>query len=393
MPKPVQNEPRSTDLLEWAVGEFRRYMHAPDPGFLFVTLGSVVANCFEGDPVWLMLVGPSGCGKSTTLLTVAQARPAWFRVVSEASRAAFLSGTSRRDRASDATGGLLCEIAQNDVHFLVFKEYGSILDQKKEEYTQISAMQREIWDGQIYRPVGSDGGRVLNWRGKVGELAACTNRIDEILEDEVTRGVRWLLWRYPPSTGWHEGMMASCARDTDERNDCLNSAVVAVLEAANLHWGMPMRALTDREVVRINRLAAISSKLQGAIHRDRFRRDIIASPNAAYPTRLAPALTRIYLGMERLGVVESFRWQQIRKIAFDSAPALRVHVLSEFIQRAGNGRARDWLEMSESVRCGHAAMLRQMEDLALLGVFERQRVSGGWRYHVAHSTLEELSDY
>jgi hypothetical protein len=363
-----------------------------DPGFLYVTLGVVVGNFLQGHPIWLMLVGPSGCGKTQMLNAAAESVPPWFRTLSDASRASFLSGASKRDRVADATGGLLMELAANDIRFIVFKEYGSILDQRKEDYVSISAMQREIWDGSISRPVGSDGGKVLEWSGKVGELAGCTNRIDDVLADETNKGVRWLLWRYPRSTGWQEALKAGEQTDPEEMRVCLSSAVATVLVEANLEWNMESRRLSNRESTRINRIASFSAKLQGSMARDKYQaNEMTNSPSEAYPTRLGPALVRIYLGMERIGVEEEERWKQIRKVALDTAPALRVAILREFVQKRYSREFKDdWDSFAEDVRCGRQTVLQTLEDLAMLGILERERGSHGWRYYVPQDTEEEM---
>ena len=392
MPKPRRHETRNADLIEWCEAEFRRYLHVPSPGFLYATLGVIAANCYRGMPIWLMLVGPSGCGKSNLLMAVAESRPDWFRVLSDASRSAFLSGTGKRDKSADATGGLLQEIANKDVRFIVFKEYGSILDQRRDDYSQISAMQREIWDGSVFRPVGTDGGKTLTWNGKVGELAACTNRIDDVLSEETMRGVRWLLWRYPQSSGWQEALRAGEQSDPAEMRGALTAAVGAVLNAADLEWNMELdRDLSGRESLRINRLAAFSAQLQGAIIRDKYRPDeVVQIPSETYPTRLGPALVRIYLGMERIGIEESLRWEQIEQICWDTAPALRVATLREFTRMWTEKSNVDWNILAEVVRCGRKAVQRSMEDLALLGVVNRVHDPAGWTYSIPKEVQEHL---
>jgi hypothetical protein len=392
MPKPQQRkEARNSALLEWCESEFRRFAHIPDPGFIYTTLGVVAANCFKGMPVWLMLVGPSGSFKSSMICALADARPEWFRLLSGASTSSFLSGSSKRDRAKDATGGVLADIASNNVRFLAFKEYGSILDLPKDEYARTSSLFREMWDGRIDRPVGTDGGQMLSWSGKIGNFAACTSRIDDVLADETTKGVRWQLWRFPASDGYHEGQRAMGHDDPTEMKEALATAVETVLDGAGLEWGMDSRVLTVRENTRIIRIASIGARLQGSIRRDRFHRhEILDTPQETYPTRLGPALARIYLGMELVGVEESRRWHEIRKLAFDSAPALRVAVLREYLRRELDGQPGDALGIAESIRCGKGAVQREIEDLRLLGLIERYEDEGELVWRVRKEVKAEI---
>lgn len=393
--------------MVWCEEEFNRYLYITDPGFLYVALGTIAANFFSGKPVWLMLVGPSGCGKTEMLLALAESNPEWYRILSDASRAAFLSGTSKREKTADATGGLLYEIAEKQIRFLIFKEYGSIIDQKPDDYNQISTMQREIWDGSVYRPVGSDGGKILDWNGKVGELAACTSRIDDVLEAEVVKGVRWVLWRYPSTSGFQEALKASTGTNPQDMREALSLAVGSVLNAAELEWGEEPRELTETENLRITRIAAFSALLQGAIRRDKYKTDEINGlPAETYPTRLGPALVRLYLGMERIGVGEVERWKQLRKVALDTIPALRLAVLREFIRSKkqaalsnGNGRPHsygqrpnNWIEMSEKIRCGRSKLLREMEDMTMLNIINRANTPYGWEYELPQVTQQEMEE-
>lgn len=46
---------------EQLAAEIQDYLHFPDPGPLYITLGAIAGNMMCGRPVWLMLVGPSSC--------------------------------------------------------------------------------------------------------------------------------------------------------------------------------------------------------------------------------------------------------------------------------------------------------------------------------------------
>jgi hypothetical protein len=391
VPKPRRREAQNSPLLQWCEEEFRRFAHVPDPGFIYVTLGVVAANCFRGMPVWLMLVGPSGSFKSSMICALADARPEWFRLLSGASTSSFLSGSGKRDRASNATGGVLKDIAENGVRFLAFKEYGSILDLPKDEYQKTAGLFREMWDGRIDRPVGTDGGQVISWSGKIGNFAACTSRIDDVLAEETTKGVRWQLWRFPHSDGYHEGQRAMGNDDPIEMKDALATAVGTVLDAAELEWGMDARPLTARENMRIIRIASIGARLQGSVRRDKYRKyEVMDVPQETYPTRLGPALGRIYLGMECVGVEESRRWHEVRKLAFDSAPSLRVSVLREYLRRDLAGESTEAQQIAEAIRCGKGAVQREVEDLMLLGLLEKIDEETGVTWRVKNEVRVEM---
>ena len=95
--------------IDWLALKVREYLHMPDPLMLYTVIGSLAANMIEGNPVWLMLVGAPGSGK-TELLMALLGVPGVHPVSSLEGKGVFLSGTSSRERATDATGGLLRQV-------------------------------------------------------------------------------------------------------------------------------------------------------------------------------------------------------------------------------------------------------------------------------------------
>ena len=100
----------------------------------------------DGDPVWLMLVGGSGVGKTERLIPLAVMRD----VVLESSitgPAALLSGTAKKERAKNATGGLLRKLPEGG-GMLLLKDFTSIIDMHRDARAEVLAALREIYDGR-----------------------------------------------------------------------------------------------------------------------------------------------------------------------------------------------------------------------------------------------------
>lgn len=70
------------------------------------------------------------------------------------------------ERAVEATGGLLRAIGERGL--LVIDDVTSILEMDRRLRARVLAALREIHDGHWYRDVGSEGGRRLEWRGRIG---------------------------------------------------------------------------------------------------------------------------------------------------------------------------------------------------------------------------------
>ena len=86
---------------------YAKWLHDPDPVPTRIVLATYAANThLSGDPVWVMLVGGSGAGKTERIIPVASL-PGVVMASTLTGEAALLSATPKRERAGNATGGLL----------------------------------------------------------------------------------------------------------------------------------------------------------------------------------------------------------------------------------------------------------------------------------------------
>src|SRR5262249_5012430 len=150
-------EPATPQTLEQVERTFRSYMHLPELEPLHVLLGAIAANLLPGEPVWLLLVCAAGGGKSELIRAcneLPQVAP-----VTKMTEPALLSGTSAKEAAADATGGVLRQIGALGV--LSFKDFTSVLSADRDALLTMLGALREVFDGYWTREVGTDGGRQL----------------------------------------------------------------------------------------------------------------------------------------------------------------------------------------------------------------------------------------
>src|SRR5664279_969372 len=57
---------------------------------------------------------------------------------------------------------------------MVVKDYTTILSMSGDARAEVLAAMREVYDGSWTRNVGTDGGRSLEWRGRIAVVVACT---------------------------------------------------------------------------------------------------------------------------------------------------------------------------------------------------------------------------
>ena len=154
--------------IDEVIEVFERWLILKDRTPIYAVLGAVAANLLEGDPVWLGLIAPPSSAK-TEILNSLSGLP-YVVQASSLSPASFLSATSKKDKDKEATGGLLKQIGEFGI--IVLKDFTTMLSLRPEVNAEVLAVLREVYDGRYTRHVGTDGGRTLAWKGKVGLIFA-----------------------------------------------------------------------------------------------------------------------------------------------------------------------------------------------------------------------------
>lgn len=355
--------------LESTLGTFRRWLHMPDPGALLVTLATVAANRAEGDPLWLLLIGPPGGGKTEILNPLA--RQPDCHMAATVTEAALLSGTPKREKASDAKGGLLREIGSFGI--VVLKDFTSILSMHRDARAAVLAALREIYDGAWTRHVGTDGGRALSWAGKVGLIAGCTPVIDSHHAVIGSMGERFMFFRLPATDADKQAAraLAHVGHEAAMREG-LAGAVADVLAAADRE--ALTRPADQTTAARLIAIATLAVRCRSSVERDGRTREVELVPEPEAPARLALVLLRLLNGLRAIGVGETTAWRLVAKAALDSMPALRLRVLEHLVAR---GKPASTREVADAVEHPTTTARRALEDLAAHGVLRRLAQEAG----------------
>ena len=152
------------------------------------------ANMLPGDAIWLGIIAPPSSAKTEMLITLVNIPHT--ELVGTLSVAGLLSGTPRRQAAAGAKGGLLQKIGA--FGFLVLKDFGSILSMRPEAKARAAGRLARGLQRRIDRVIGADGGRTLQWSGKIGLLFGCTRVYDSYYGVISELGDRFLLCRMEP---------------------------------------------------------------------------------------------------------------------------------------------------------------------------------------------------
>ena len=177
---------------------FRRWLGQDyDLDGLNATLAAAAVERMDGDPLWLLVISGSGNAKTETVQSLAGAGALLTSTIR--SEGALLSATSKRERSSDATGGLLRKIGPSGV--LVIKDVTSILSMQRDARAEVLGALREVYDGHWSRNVGTDGGQTLDWSGRLAVVGAVTTAWDRAHAVIASMGDRFVLLRMDSTTG------------------------------------------------------------------------------------------------------------------------------------------------------------------------------------------------
>jgi hypothetical protein len=343
---------------------FARWMPGTDRIPARVVLATYLATrWFEGDPVWTMLVGGSGIGKTELLITLT-GLPDVVLESSISGPAALLSGTAKKERAKDASGGVLRKLPA-DRGLLLLKDFTSVLDMHRESRAEILAALREVYDGQWTRSLGTDGGRTLTWQGRVGLIAGCTTAIDAAHAVTSAMGTRFVLVRLKGSDGLATSVLTHVGRESVMREE-LRTAVHGLVEHPP--------GTAHRVDAKLEALAALGSLV--ALARSPVERDhqgeirLVLDPEA--PTRVLKMLAQLWRAAGVLGLDQMDAWALVQRVGMDSIPKLRRETV-EHLYRATE--LISTTDVAEAVEHPSRTVRRALEDLTAHGV--AWRMPGG----------------
>jgi len=370
-PSPPPPEPAPSTLGE-TVAVFKRWLYLDDPAPLYALAAALAANRAPGDPVWLLLVCAPSTGK-TELLSAAVRLP-WVIPAAKVTEAALLSGTSARERARDATGGLLRRVG--DFGVLLCKDLTSVLAQNRDTRNEALAALREIYDGSWDRPVGTDGGRTLHWHGKCGLIGGVTPALDQYGQVVSHLGDRWVLLRMPDPKVGESGHAALRNAEHETR---MRRELAEALAGLVTHAGISKvnRPLTGQERARLITLAAYTARARTPVARDGYHQEVQYLPQAEGPGRVVKVYARLLGGLEAIGCDQPTAWKVLARIATDCAPAARTTLIRELLSNTSltGPVAVRTSDIATKVGMVTKTASRYLEDLSLLGIADHSKRS------------------
>ena len=347
--------------IDEVIEVFERWLILKDRTPVYAVLGAVAANRLPGgDPVWLGLIAPPSSAK-TEILNSLSKLPNVVQA-SSLSPASFLSATSKKDRDNEATGGLLAQIG--DFGIIVLKDFTTLLSLRPEVNQEVFAVLREVFDGRYTRHVGTDGGRTLSWKGKVGLVFASTEAFDKHHSVISAMGDRYLLCRIAPVEGQFERALDHAGEATERMRRELSEVVERLFAVRRTE----PRPLSLEERGRISRICSLVVRLRASVDRHRYTTEIEVVHGAEGTGRLGLTLERLLAGLDTLGVDRDVALNVVEKVAMDSMLPIRRRAY-EYLRH--NAHAAEIADIAENVRIPEKTLRRHLEDLVAQGLVRR----------------------
>lgn len=347
--------------LEQTLEVFDRWLVLRDRVPIYAVLGTIAANLLPGDPVWLGLVAPPSSAKTEILNSIALL-PYVYQAAT-LTPAALLSGIPKKQHHKTAVGGLLRQIGEFGI--ISLKDFGSVLSMRPDAKAEVLAALRELYDGAWTRHLGTEGGRTLSWKGKVGLVFGCTGVIDSHYSVIGAMGDRFLLSRVAPCAGQFRRALEHSGAATGKMRKELAAAVAHLFAAERPE----PRPLAEEEFQRLDGVVALAVRLRGAIERDRQSREVEVIFGAEGTARLGLTLERLLAGLDVLGVERKLALDVVEAVAFDSVPPLRLGAF-RYLQQLAPAQVETPI-VAKALGLPTGTVRRALEDLAAYGLVER----------------------
>ncbi|WP_052833232.1 bifunctional DNA primase/polymerase [Bradyrhizobium sp. LTSP885] len=333
-------------------------------------LATVAAERMKGDPAWLLIISGPGNAKTETVQALSMLGAHVVSTIT--SDAALLSASPAKQKAKDATGGLLRKIGDRGI--LAIKDVTSILSMDRNVRGATLAALREVHDGSWTRNVGTDGGKTLTWVGRIVVVGACTTAWDQAHSVISTMGDRFVLVRSDSNLGRVTGgrrAMQNTGVEAAMREE-MAKAVAGVINAVD---PTNVYMLTDCDENIIVEAANIVTLARTGVESD-YRGDVIDSHAPEMPTRFAKQLCQIMRGAIAIGMTKDDALLLVIRCARDSMPQIRLAVLRD----VANHPEAKVIDVRRRLQKPRATMDRTLQALHILGLLtleEEEAERGG----------------
>jgi len=239
----------------------------------------------------------------------------------------------------------------------------SVLSMNRDMRAEVLGALREVYDGRWSRNVGTDGGRTLEWTGRVVVIGAVTTAWDRAHDVIASMGDRFVLLRMDSTAGRQAAgrqAIANTGAEGTMRTE-LAQAVAAVLAAMS-----PLAVTVSAQETDVLLAAAdVVTLARTGVDYD-YRGDVIDAHAPEMPTRFAKQLAQVVRGGVAIGMARPDALRLAIRCARDSMPPLRLMILDDLVAHPASSTA----EVRTRLGKPRSTVDRQLQALHMLGVLQ-----------------------
>jgi DNA-binding transcriptional ArsR family regulator len=330
-----------------------------------LVLGVYLANNFEGNPVWVLIVSPSSSGKTELIFLLKQAEN--VILLSDLTPQTFISGKDRE-------AGLLLKVPSGIPTILLIKDFTTILELPKEKRCAIFSQLREIYDGKYSKAFGT--GEKIDWEGKIGIIGGVTQIWEVHYSASQILGERFLLWRLNYTDEEKREIILKSLDNQKKIKNIRTELPRKIKEFLNLILQEKKNiVLTENEKGYIITLSELVAKARSQVRREGYKREIELIPDEELPPRIATQLSQLLKGLKLIEDNPLENFQIIKKIAIDSIPDKKRKIIEIFLREENPLKVSQLIELT---KLPETTLTRTLEELEIRGILVKKSQGIGY---------------
>jgi hypothetical protein len=363
---------------------YRRWLFLENTSVLDILFGTIIANRWPGEPLWLMLVAPSGGVKTELIVTFDRAPN--IMTISNITPHTLVSG------ANFAGSGDPSLVPKLDGKVLMIKDLTPLLTKNEIQRDEITGDLRDVYDGSIVKRFGN--GVVRAYQSKFGIIAGVTPVVELYTEQNTSFGERFIRFNVPISDALvdQRSIAKRALLNTGSEMEMREQLKVVAEQALNYDFGSPPKVETVLED-KITALAQWTSLMRATFNRDKYTRETTHKPYAELPTRLSKQFYKTVQGVaafRRKPVAGLSEYEIVKDVALSTVPSRMESLIRKFMQDKTR-RVYDLKTISSMAGLPTMTVSRVVENLILIRVLKRSSKLLIPEYHLTDDILQIMS--
>lgn len=321
-----------------------------DPLLVRILYSLVLANRWDSDPVWALIIGPAGSGKTELLTSLTGSDTTVF--VSTLTPYALASGFG------DGSDSLLFQLDNN---ILIVEDMSAITELNADARSTLFSFLRSAYNGKFTRATGRGK---IEWTGKFGFLGGATLAIESARRMEASLGERFLYLRPRVNMENQDELLERVLNSSTQKGRMRN--ILKNVAGAFLAQDVDTTQRTlKRSTIDVAKAAAIAlSRVRTGALRDRYTRNIeFPLEVGEMGTRVMTQFLVVALAAKALGSDSDQMEDIIFRLLLDSMPYVRSRMLRLIHQGAVTPR-----ELTSKLKMHSTQVGRHLEELKLLKI-------------------------